>query len=144
MLKYDDLKKGDILVSNFDEFEGTVTARVNFYACVYLTDENGKVRRVYPESLGGYTKKENEIHVQQILTFVSYKRDHAAVWNFMEFVPNDPGNTSPEMIMQDRTGQWWLCYRNLHNTNEQATKSIARHTTVWDYCEEVVVYLQEG
>lgn len=56
-MKYSDIQKGDILVSNFDEFEGEVTAKVNFYATTYVTDANGKVRRIQADELGGYEKK---------------------------------------------------------------------------------------
>ena len=57
-MKYTELKKGDILVSNFDEFEGEVTGLVNFNAVTYATDLNGDTRRIQPDELNGYSKKE--------------------------------------------------------------------------------------
>lgn len=78
---------------------------------------------------------------QQILTFVSNNRDHAAVWTFMEFTSNDPGPTHPDYTMQDREGQWWLCSRFLYNTKENALRSIEKHS-YWD-CIETVELLFE-
>jgi hypothetical protein len=60
MIKFKDLKKGDILVSNFDLFEGEVTGLVNFYASTYVTNSEGRTRRILPEELGGYMKKETQ------------------------------------------------------------------------------------
>lgn len=62
---------------------------------------------------------------QEILTFVSCKRDHAAVWTFMEMMPNEkPDWTSGAVLIQDRLGQWYLVARYLYNTDEQALESL--------------------
>lgn len=75
---------------------------------------------------------------QEIYTFVSQKRDHAAIWTFMEFMPNTPGYTSPNFTVQARDGQWYLVSRDLYNTNEQAMRSLD-HRYYSDSHETVVM-----
>lgn len=75
---------------------------------------------------------------QEIYTFISKKEDYAAVWTFMAFMPNDPGTISPNYIVQDRNGQWYLVSRDLYNTNEQAMKSLD-HRYYSDSHETVVM-----
>lgn len=67
MLKYSDLKIGDTLISNFDEFEGTVTEKINFYATVYVKDSKGSVRCVRAEEFDGYSKKEDPMLIKSTL-----------------------------------------------------------------------------
>jgi len=79
------------------------------------------------------------IKPQDIYTFVSQKRDHAAIWTFMEFMPNDPGVVSRSLTVQARDGQWYLVMRDLYNTNEQAMKSLDHR--YYSDSHEIVVML---
>ena len=79
---------------------------------------------------------------QEILTFVTFTRDHAAVWTFIEIIPNESAYVSlPQLtheLMQTRDGKWYRATRDLFNTLTQAEHSVVG----WHYedATETVVY----
>ncbi len=64
---------------------------------------------------------------QQILLFITHTRDHSAVWEFWQYVPN-PKEVPSHVVsnsMRDNTGQLWLCNRNIFNTKAQAKQYLS-------------------